>query len=166
MIKQIKNQFLQDLIYKIFAKTKALRYINDKDRPKGFKRSPIIFDARKYLWTWGDPTKWDKYAGNNKFIGINFTPLGWKEKEYSSPRFEWQPNISLKIFKWCFRLVFTWNYKDDHLLADDIYYEALLDVEVYKHTLLYAYRNNQWDGAHGRKTLLTYDMLENNVALE
>lgn len=164
MIRQIKIHFLQNLIYKIFAKTATLRYINDKDRPEGFKRPPIIFEAKRYRWTWGDPIKWDEHSGSMQ-LGIGFTPLGWKDK-YDSPRFEWQPNISLKIFRWCFRLIFTWNYKDKYLLGDDIYYEALLDVKLYKHTLLQAYRNNQWDTANSKKTLLTYNMLEDNVILK
>ena len=163
MEKIIKNKFIQNCIYKLFSKSSALRYINDKDRPKGFKRPPIIFNVGKYLWTWGDPIKWDEYAGN-RLCGFSFTPLGWKDK-YDEPRFEWQPNISLKVFKWCFRLIFTWSYKNK-IVADDIYYESLLDVKVYKHTLLHAYRNNQWFGVAGPKTLLTYNMLEDNIILK
>lgn len=98
---------------------------------KCFKRPKAHFRAGKIMWFFGFPCRRDYL---NPILDIRFESLGWKDK-YDSPRHEWDPYISIVLFrKWQLLWIFNWcNPKDKYSsIRSMATWEAILDYLYYK----------------------------------
>lgn len=120
------------------------------------KNCPIWLKKPKFKWYIGKYIpKYGDYA--NSIIGFWYDGLGWKDK-YDSPRFEWNPYILLKIFKWCIRLdiVSPNNINND----EDIYWETLLDAIEYNKDFKTCIKENTWFSDNGIYNVKTLKLLK------
>lgn len=100
---------------------------------KDFKRPRAHFIASKNpIWFYGFPIRSDYL---NRVIDIRFKALGWKDK-YNSPRHEWDPYISILLFR-KYHLLWTFNWTDplDYSSSSMATWEAILDMLYYGKSL-------------------------------
>ena len=106
------------------------------------------------LRTWWKVRKWFKfpkpsiYFGHivtglpmgfpNKWIELHCYDVTWKDK-YDSPRFEFEPQINLELFK-KYQLLLTFKTSND-----DVYWETILDIVYYNKSLKEAIARNTWE---------------------
>lgn len=96
---------------------------------KVFKRPKIHFTfSKKKRWFFGLPVC-DSYY--NRFIDIRMSALGWKTK-FSSFRHEWDPYISILLFKkYHFLWIFNWVDPEDKdsYTESEATWEAILEYD-------------------------------------
>jgi len=106
------------------------------------------------LRTWWKVRKWFKFPKPSIYFGpiVNGLPIDfpskwvelhcydvtWKDK-YDSPRFEFEPQINLELFK-KYQLLLTFKTSND-----DVYWETILDMVYYNKSLKEAIARNTWE---------------------
>jgi len=74
----------------------------------------------------------------NKWIELHCYDVTWKDK-YDSPRFEFEPQINLELFK-KYQLLLTFKTSNN-----DVYWETILDMVYYNKSLKEAIARNTWE---------------------
>lgn len=106
---------------------------------KYFKKPDAYFYKGKIQWFYGFPMK-KNYL--NSIIDIRFRNLGWKDK-YDSPRFEWNPYISIVFFR-KYQLLWTFFYDKNDYCKNMATWEAILGMIYYNKSINEVYLDNLW----------------------
>ena len=119
---------------------------------KIFKRPKCHVSIRKNIWFFGLPCRKEYY---NRFLSINISNLGWKSK-YNSPRHEWDPYISIVLFrKWQLLILFGYWGKTIDGVKDLATWEAMLDYLYYNIPTDKLINRHTWGSINGEKEVVT-----------
>ena len=119
---------------------------------KYFKFPSIKTYIGKLTWFFGFPIR-DEYL--NKFVDFRISALGWKDK-YDSPRHEWDPYISIVLFrKWQLLILFGYWGKTNDGVKDLATWEAMLDYLYYNIPIDKLINRHTWGSINEDKEVIT-----------
>ena len=119
---------------------------------KYFKFPSIKIHIGKLTWFFGFPIRTDYL---NKFVDFRISALGWKDK-YNSPRHEWDPYISIVLFRrWQLLILFGYWGKTNDGVKDLATWEAMLDYLYYNIPIDKLIDRHTWGSINRDKEVIT-----------